>query len=224
MLSDFVLNRHVPASVQEKQIYTFVNPTNYYFVKSKIYSFDSVFSDGFFLTNLYNRRYGKTISRASFDFSSIAGEVFEACEKYAHKIAFVGAKPSEIHQAVSTIRKKHPMLDVVYVSDGYRSHAEIINELVKVDFNILIVSTGSPNQECFLMEAISRIEHAFIGFTSGGFLTQTAMKPDYYPKIIREYGLRWVYRAIKHSHVRQKLLIQYPKFLFQWIKDTGVER
>ena len=60
------------------------------------------------------------------------------------------------------------------------------------------------------------INHPFIGITCGGYLYQSFYSKKYYSDKVDRMNLRWLIRALRHSHVRKKLIIDYPKFLLRW--------
>lgn len=201
-------------------LFTFVNPTNYYFVESVQDSFDNVFSDGFLLTYLYRRRYGFPLKRFSFDFTSIAHRVFRSCINRKFKVALIGSKSSEIGLAIKNIKKIYPKLEISYFSHGFKCQDVFVEELKNIEFDLLICGMGSPLQENFLIYFKKNCSKNFIGFTCGGFLTQTSEKINYYPLIVDMFNLRWLYRFIRHSHVRKKVIYLYPKFIFKWFLNS----
>jgi N-acetylglucosaminyldiphosphoundecaprenol N-acetyl-beta-D-mannosaminyltransferase len=94
----------------ENSLYTFVNPFSYdYFLKnSNVTSFNCLYIDGaslVFLFNFFNKR---KVDRVSFDFSSIAHNVFSNAVKNGHKVSIIGGTEDENSQAVKNLKKNIP--------------------------------------------------------------------------------------------------------------------
>jgi exopolysaccharide biosynthesis WecB/TagA/CpsF family protein len=207
-------------------IASFVNPFSYIELlksPSLIDEVDSFFTDGALLRLFHNRFYStKKVERLSFDFSSIADDVFEWCQYNNKKVALVGAEPSEIIEAVQNIVKLYPDLNIVYSHDGYVKKNDVCEgvqkNIIDSGAEILICGMGTPLQEAFLIDFKNRESSLQLGFTCGGFLTQTSIKPDYYHPLIKKTGLRWLQRVIMHSHVRNRVFKDYPKFVLFYLQ------
>lgn len=216
-------------SMPEKSslIVTFLNPFSYniYRNKCELFSEFSLCADGTLLVKYYNLLYKGCINRVSFDFSSIAPVVLRHCEVKQKKVAFIGGAREQIDSAMFNIKKMYPALDVCYSSHGYISGAEqvIINELKVCKPDIIIVGMGTPLQEEFLLACKKNLDFEF-GFTCGGFISQTAVRADFYHPIVKKLGLRWLQRAYESQHVRKRLVRDYPKFLFLFLYDRLVNK
>lgn len=200
-----------------KIIITFVNPTNFFYVTEVKDSFDFIYSDGILLTYLYRKRFNLLLNRVSFDFTSIADQVFHEAVSCSKKVAVIGATSEENQKAVCRLEQKYPGIDVALALDGYTSRENLIDQLTEFPVELIIAGLGSPLQEEFLMHCKKELTYNFVGFTCGGFVSQTAMSTCYYPEIINKLNLRWFIRFIRHKHVRKKLVFDYPLFLFRWL-------
>ncbi len=207
-------------------IVSFVNPFSYLeLLKSPdlIDGVDSFFTDGALLKIFHNKFHpDRKVERLSFDFSSIAHDVFRWSQENNKKVAFVGAESFEILEAVNNIKKLYPTLNVVYSHDGFVRDADICEgvkkEIKKSGAEILICGMGTPLQEAFLLDFKNRESSLQLAFTCGGFLTQSSIKPDYYHPLVKKTGLRWLQRMIMHSHVRNRVFKDYPKFVLIYLK------
>jgi UDP-Gal:alpha-D-GlcNAc-diphosphoundecaprenol beta-1,4-galactosyltransferase len=92
-----------------------------------------------------------------------------------------------------------------------------MEELNKLKPRIIVSGMGYPYQEDFLLSCKADLEYPFVGLTCGGFLTQTAMKSEYYYSWSSNTGLRWFQRMLMHNHVRERLLKEYPVFVFKYL-------
>jgi N-acetylglucosaminyldiphosphoundecaprenol N-acetyl-beta-D-mannosaminyltransferase len=132
-------------------------------------------------------------------------------------VAIVGGTSHESRIASQKILNIFPDLKLVYHSDGYSEFNDICNELTKFKVNLLISGMGTPLQEDFLIFAKKYVPSLKLGFTCGGFVSQTAYKTFYYSPLIDAFNLRWFQRFILHGYVRKRLLIDYPRFYFSFI-------
>jgi N-acetylglucosaminyldiphosphoundecaprenol N-acetyl-beta-D-mannosaminyltransferase len=212
----------------EKQtLVSFVNPFSYnVLIKSPeiIDGIDYFYSDGSLLQRLHNIFHPKSkVARLSFDYSSIAGEVFEYSQNNSLKIALVGGTSSEILKAKENIEYCFPSLNITYIRSGYfddqQEKDDTFKLIEKLDADILIVGMGTPIQDQFIIEAKVSCPNVKLMFTCGGFLTQTSIKTDYYHPLIKKLGLRWLQRMVMHKHVRQRVIKDYPKFLISYLYE-----
>lgn len=209
----------------EKIIATFVNPFSYPILLDKpdlSSRFNLIFSDGALHTKLHNIFCKNKIDRVSFDLSSIAQDTLIRAQKNQLKVAFIGGKPEHANALPGKLLELFPGLNIALCRDGYfngeQEKAECIKELHTLEPDIVIIGMGTPLQEEFLLKAVESVSSAREFYTCGGFLEQTATKGDYYHPLVKKLGLRWLQRACMHSHVRNRLLKDYPKFLIQYIK------
>jgi len=181
---------------------------------------DVLFSDGMLLTWLHRIFVCKgRFTRASFDYSSVASEVFEMATEKKLSLALVGGKPSDINLAKSEILARHPGLDICFLSHGYFKNAEersLVIDSVKCA-DVIVVGLGAPLQEKLCRDIKAVHKNGKLIFTCGGFLSQTAYQGDYYYPLIKRMGLRWLQRAVLHSHVRRRLIVEYPVFFLRYI-------
>ena len=203
---------------------TFLNPFSYKVFLDRanlIDEFDVFFADGALLVKLHNFFNKNKIDRLSFDFSSIANDVFRHCEKNHLSVSFVGAKEKELEVALHNIKEIYPTLDIVYSRNGYfkknDDYRDCFEYMKSIKVDLLIVGMGSPYQEEFSLKLKREDVGIPLVFTCGGFLTQSSIKPDYYYPVVKMLGLRWLQRAIMHKHVRERLLTDYPKFIVSYI-------
>ncbi|MCW8328254.1 WecB/TagA/CpsF family glycosyltransferase [Photobacterium sp. SDRW27] len=202
---------------------SFVNPFSYSQIDEHIVrSIDYWFSDGALLCRLTNMSRTVPVERLSFDFSSIAGDVFSYANEHDLKVAIIGGNASEIDKCSDYLKQNYPGLKLVYTRDGYFDSAKlplVSSELLDSEPDIVIAGLGTPLQEQFILDAKSKLNRACLLFTCGGFLTQTASRGDYYHPVIKKLGLRWMQRAVMHKHVRDRLFRDYPKFVCKYLFD-----
>lgn len=201
---------------------TFLNPVSFFAMgpdHSMLREFDFAFSDGILFSSLA-KLLGKSSVRLSFDFSSIAGVVFDFARNKQLRVTVVGGVSTEAVAFRKYIEKRFPGV-WIQVFDGFSASEECSAMNVEIrEFcpDILIVGMGAGRQERYILELRAEGLSNCICFTCGGFISQTASRGDYYSPFVKVFGLRWVQRAILHPHVRRRLFREYPIFLsvFAW--------
>lgn len=210
-------------SMENKLAVSFVNPFSYEILakqKNTVDNLDVLFSDGALLCFLSNLQRKNKIDRVSFDFSSIADNVFYFAVKNNLKIALIGGNKVENAISKRNLQKKYPSLDVSYARDGYFSKNDfplICNEIQNSNVHIVIAGMGTPLQDDFIVHCKLSSSKASLLFTCGGFITQTSLNTDYYHPLIKKLGLRWLQRAFLHKHVRSRLAKDYPLFVIRYL-------
>lgn len=206
------------------RIVTFVNPFSYYMVRNHehLNEIDYIYIDGILLVKLFNFFNKTKIKRCSFDFTSLANNVFAYAAENKLKISMIGGKDYEIEKAVFNIKEKTPGLDIIYFHSGYFvsniERQKVIDKVVS-DSDILICGMGTPYQEDFAIEVKKR-RPDLLTFTCGGFITQTSTRPDFYFKWIKKFNLMWLQRIIMFKHVRKRFFCDYPKFVFKYLWEN----
>jgi len=205
------------------QAISFVNPFSYQLLINQprlIDNIDHFFSDGSLLCFLSNLKRNKKIDRVSFDFSSIASDVFSFASNENKSVALIGGNKTEIELATKYIKNRYPKLNLSYCRDGYFSKDDfqsVVQEIDDRSIDIVIAGMGTPLQDEFIVSVKEHSKSAKLLFTCGGFLSQTSLKGDYYHPIIKKLGLRWLQRCVMHKHVRSRLLKDYPIFLLSYL-------
>ncbi|WP_373733973.1 WecB/TagA/CpsF family glycosyltransferase [Bacteroides heparinolyticus] len=204
----------------EKKIVTFLNPYSISFINDhyELYAqFDYICSDGI-LPVIMNRIWGlKNFSRLSFDFTSLACNVFEEGIKNNLRFYFLGTDEQSINRFVDNIKQKYPTIAIAGWHNGYIQETEedILNSIIDTQPDITIVGMGTPYQDKVAIRLRKKGLKGAI-YTCGGFFHQTAQKETYFPTIINKLHLRWLYRLIKEPHSRKRFFIHYPVFFFNY--------
>lgn len=204
-------------------VVTFINPFSYYLVRDNLNcaDIDFFFADGASLVCLHNLFCSNMIDRVSFDFSSIASEVFSFAKNNGLNVTVVGSCDEEMLLFEKFVANNYPGLKLKYCRNGFfNSEAEIDDYLMSIsgDVDIIISGMGALLQESFIIKARSLTKASHL-FTCGGFITQTAVRGDYYHPIVKKLGLRWLQRAFESSHVRKRLIWDYPRFAFRYVRE-----
>ncbi len=139
-------------------------------------------------------------------------------------VAFVGAKPKVIENAVINIKSELPNLNIVYQHDGYFSDANvIINELQEKQPDFVLVALGSPKQEFFISELKGLLPNAVMIGLGGSFDVWAGMV-NRAPKIYQKLGLEWLYRTISEPRRIKRIFPSLPFFVLKVVKERMIGR
>ena len=196
---------------ENRKVYTFLNPVSYLSPldnKDLFGRFDGIFADGSILVAAIKSVYGKTVTRRSFDMTSLAPELLEYAENNGKSVYIVASRQEQVEKAVSIFSERYPRLIVSGYRNGYfasdKEQDEEARHIVEVNPDCLIVGMGALAQERFLLR-VKDAGYRGIGFTCGGFIHQTAKDEiDYYPSWADRLNLRFVYRMMKEKHTRKR--------------------
>lgn len=198
---------------QKGMIYSFLNPVSYLDAlkhKELFCQMDGLFADGELLVKAIEMLYLRTVTRRSFDMTSIAPQLFEYALANNKSIYIVASAQNEVERAVQIFTKRYPGINIIGFRNGYFTSDEEENEeanyIVGLNPDFLIVGMGAVKQEEFLLK-VKETGFKGVGFTCGGFIHQTAKNLiDYYPKWVDNYNLRFAYRMYKEPHTRKRYL------------------
>lgn len=193
------------------KVYTFLNPVSYLTAldnKELFAQMDGIFADGGLLVKAIKQVYGKTVTRRSFDMTSLAPLLFEYAERNCKTIYIVASKQEQVEKAVGVFQERYPQVKFAGYRNGYFSSEEEMDEEAKhictVNPDFLIVGMGALMQEKFLLK-VKAAGYQGIGFTCGGFIHQTSKDEiDYYPAWVDKTNLRFLYRMWKEPHTRKR--------------------
>lgn len=182
---------------------SFVSPANFYawyragFKPSGI---DHLFIDSISLVRLMNYLdRPECYRRRSFDFTSLAGELFSYALQSATPVLLIGATKGKNADARANLVARYPGLRVEGVQ-GYLTPSEVARQIA--DFaarhpgGLVLLSLGAPKQDVILKAVSGRFKNLTV-MTSGGFVEQVSEALDYYPALIDWLNLRWLYRAYR---------------------------
>ena len=170
--------------------------------------FDGIFADGALLVAAIKMCYGISVSRRSFDMTSLAPKLLEYACKEGKNIYIVASAKEQVERAVEIFRERYKGINIIgyrngYFADEYEKDAEA-QHIVELNPDFLIVGMGAIKQELFLLK-VKDADYRGIGFTCGGFIHQTARNMiDYYPAWIDRMNLRFLYRMYKEPHTRKR--------------------
>lgn len=208
-----------------KGIIIYINPFSYLKLRKNridLSSFDIITSDGIVIKSLFNLFFKLNNERLSPDFSSYFTPLFKQIEEKEESIYFIGTEQYLLEKAIKNIKTKFPKLNIVGFRNGFFSSKEEIenhiNEINKINPEVLIVGMGTPTQEKYLIH-LKKSGWQGISFSCGGFLHQTAFQTEYYPNWVNKFNLRWLYRIYREPKLIKRYTIDYSWFLIVFFWD-----
>ncbi len=216
------------AEFSQTRLVTFLNP--YSFLKIlesnvNLNRFDKICIDGIALKYFFELVYrGSDIQRLSFDFTSVATQVFEAAVSKNEHGYILGSDEDSNNAFLKKIADMFPGINVDGRS-GYFDNAEaqtsFLTTLAASNYNYVVIGMGAVRQE---EAAITLMNSGFAGriYTCGGFIHQTAIGGGvYYPAWIDRCNLRFAYRMFKEPSTIRRYLFDYPKVFFFLFRNIG---
>lgn len=206
----------------EKGIYTFVNPYSYLSLIDNdvdVSDFDGIYVDGILMVIFLRLVSRIKVKRLSFDMTSVAPLAFEHCIENGKSIVFVGASESEILEFKNKIASSYPELNILAYKDGYQDVLldEFVEEIIALNPDFIIAGLGTPLQEKFL-KRLKTSGWNGVGFTCGGFIRQYSVDKNFFPKWSNDLHLRWLVRLFREPHVMKRIVFQYPRFVFKYLR------
>lgn len=227
-MSEFSLNSLIKKiKVGENgRLVTFINPYTYLLARKRwdvFQQIDGICIDGVMLVAFFRLFFGLDVKRRSFDSTSMANEIFSACDQDGSSVYLIGATPVEISGAVSVIKYRYPRLKLCGFRSGFFDSADeriaTIDEIATSQPDIVICGMGGGVQEAFLVD-LKQAGWSGAGYTCGGYLHQLSYGSyDYYPAWVDRLNLRWAYRMVNEPHTVLRYLIDYPTFIVKFVND-----
>lgn len=96
---------------ENSKVYTFLNPVSYLSAldnKDLFTRFDGIFADGSILVAAIKLVYGKTVTRRSFDMTSLAPELLSYAETHGKSVYIVASRQEQVEKAVGIFKERYP--------------------------------------------------------------------------------------------------------------------
>lgn len=182
------------------------------------------YSDGIFICWISYLFFGVKVCRYSFDYTSLASQVFSEANDKRELVEVVGGGSGVAERFSSHILGRYDSISLGPVRGGYFqsneelfAYAESIRDRAP---DLVIIGMGAVMQERMLL-ALKKVGFKGRAYTCGGFLDQTvAAGGDYYPSLVNALNIRWLYRIIKEP---RRLLVRYvrdySRFLYLFLLE-----
>lgn len=151
-----------------------------------------------------------------------------AAEQSRSGVFFFGSPQKVLEIAIENLKQRFPKLKVSGFLNGYDFQKDESIDPVKVinatDAKLLIVSLGSPKQEYWIDENLSKLKNVRIAVGEGGTLDRIAAPKEQTPKWLNRLGLEWLWRLFfnkSQTETRnrfQRFWYSVPVFIYEVVK------
>lgn len=141
--------------------------------------------------------------------SLLVQKLSERVSKQPITVGFLGGKPGVALRAAERLRIKYPGLKVAFAIE------ERGNSKLKCD--ILFVAFGSPKQEVWIDENLSKID-AKVAIGVGGTFDYLSGEVRQAPRFVSDLGMEWLFRLIVQPW-RAKRQLRLLKFSYLVLKE-----
>lgn len=140
------------------------------------------------------------------------------CEREGFKIFILGASPQANQAGCDALLAAHPKLKIVGRHHGFFDDVEtVINSINASGADLLFVAMGSPRQEFWLSEHMSRLQTRFC-MGIGGSLDVVSGSVKRAPALFRGSGTEWLFRLLSQpSRIRRQAVL--PAFAVEVLRS-----
>lgn len=125
-------------------------------------------------------------------------KVLEVGEKEGWTFYFLGGKGDVPYLAMENVKKYYPDVKIVGYHEGYfdkDSEQDVINEINRLEPNVLFVAMGAPLQEKWIAKHKDELK-VDVAAGQGGTFDYESGKIKRAPKIFQKLGIEWFWRLI----------------------------
>lgn len=149
-------------------------------------------------------------------------KALEAANKGGLKTFIIGANEANHNKAIDIIVSRYPELDLVGHMHGYHGKQDIIQAVARVRPQLILVAMGSPRQELFAAELMSKVNSGFV-IGCGGALDILSGALNRAPQFMIDNNLEWFYRLYKQPwRFRRQLFL--PVFVVRLFLLSVLQR
>ena len=149
-------------------------------------------------------------------------EIAEFAWKENISFYFLGAKKGIAEKAATKLSDRYPGIRIVGIHHGYFDkssgsieNANVIEDINRVNPNILVLGFGMPLQELWLKENWPNVK-ANIALTGGAVFDYVSGDLKRGPKLLTDNGFEWLARLlIEPKRLWQRYIIGNPLFLYR---------
>lgn len=151
-------------------------------------------------------------------------EMLEIANRENYSIYLLGGEEGVAKKAAKNIEEKYKNIQVVGNHNGFfkgshtgdknhKDEMEIIQDINRVDPDIIFVGLGFPRQEIWIDSNKDRIKGKII-IGNGGVIDILGGKANRAPEVWQKLGLEWLYRLIKNpSRIKRQIIL--PRFMIE---------
>ncbi len=200
---------------------TFINPGAIHIARrnpdyvNSLRAFDLILPDGIGIVWGWHLVHGSNLTRLSFDTTSLALPVLREARDEGHRVMLIGGRPGVAEAAARELANILPGLQFCRANHGYHEIGTYVTAVRAERPDLVICGMGAPRQESVLLAL--REAGALTGpaFTCGGYLDQVWRGWQYYPSVVDQLNVRWLYRLYREPRrLWRRYLLEYPEYAF----------
>lgn len=143
-------------------------------------------------------------------------KIIELSNEKGYSIYLLGGKPGIAEITEKKLRSLFPNVNIVGTHHGYFSEngeKEVIEEINRLQPNVLFVALGAPKQEKWIYEHRNELK-VDVAAGQGGTYDYEAGRIKRAPVIIQKMGIEWFWRLCREpSRIKRQLVL--PVYLFK---------
>lgn len=226
LLVDRLADKASVLATNDESLVTFINPYTYFMLRNRqetLQYISKIAIDGILFVQILKLLGVKNVERISFDYSSIAGEVFDSAVRHKKSVYILGSDTESVNSFVTVIKSRHPGINICGVRHGYFDDSnefdEVVKQIVILSPDILVCGMGAGLQE-HVLAMLRESGWSGQGYTCGGFIHQTAIcGGKYYPDWVTKFHLRFLYRIFREPKTLKRYMFVYPRALVLFLYD-----
>lgn len=153
--------------------------------------------------------------------------LLQLANQKGYRVALIGAKVDVLMQAIDSLHRRLPDLQIVYFHHGFFNTTEeeqaIVDACAATKPNILLVALGVPRQEKWIARNRDKFQGtAFIGV--GGSLDVWSGQTQRAPAWMRAMNLEWLYRITSEPWRIQRISKTLPLFVVKVLESLFSDR
>ena len=135
-----------------------------------------------------------------------------------YKVFILGSSEEVSRESVARLKKRLPSLRIVGRRNGFFEEGDlsVVEEINQSGAEILFVAMGSPKQERWLAENLSKLDSVSVAQGIGGTLDTIAGRVKRAPVFWQRLNLEWLYRLLRQPSraPRQIKLVGFMALVF----------
>lgn len=153
-------------------------------------------------------------------------KIIELSNEKGYSIYLLGGKPGIPEKAKENLEKIFPNVNIVGVHHGYfneNEEEEVIEEINKLQPNVLFVALGAPRQEKWIYNHRNELK-VDVATGQGGTYDYEAGKIKRAPVWVQKIGMEWFWRLCREpKRIKRQLVlpVYLVKILFKKDKTKG---
>jgi N-acetylglucosaminyldiphosphoundecaprenol N-acetyl-beta-D-mannosaminyltransferase len=146
-------------------------------------------------------------------------DMLKVCADSDKKVYLLGGSRGAAKKIKEKSEKEIKGLEIAGYFDGNASEVDVIVEDInKSKAGVLFVAFGSPKQEFWIDENLSKLKNIKVAVGEGGSFDFIAGIQKRAPFLIQKLGLEWVWRFAREPRRIKRIFNAVPYFIFLTIK------